>query len=546
MFGRPDDPKDRRRRRPSLWVGEPPPGIQRNAGPRPSRNWLAGKAGYSASCITSALVLLVSFFCYITVRNIQDIGSSNAITSGPSIGTQNILLMGLESRRYWNGTILPPRILRKLHAGSAAAVAAGVGGNDTNTLILIHVPAGGRKAVGFSIPRDDWVQFADTIGPQQSGKIDQAYGVSMFYREQQLSASDPGIDPNRLAYLGNEAGQAAAVATVEQLTGVHIDHFAVVNLYGFYELARVLGGVNVCLKDHVYDPKSGADFRAGYQHLNAQQALAFVRQRDGLPNGDLDRTHRQQAFLDSVMQQLRQEGMLSDLTKIQALLNVAKNYVITDAGWNLLDFGAQMRDLTSKNLIFRTLPIAGYATIDGQDANAVNTAYIKAIVHAAFYPPPAPAAPRHRPRPHVAAHTAPERPPTVDVFNGGQTSGLAHRVSAALVSHGYRAGKVGDAAARASVGIYYGKSEAANAIKIARLFGVKAAAASATVPVPAGHVDILLGASTVMPAVLTGTDQASASPSPAVSPSQSPGVVIPSTGPQGGTVGGINGIPCVN
>ncbi len=117
-------------------------------------------------------------------------------------------------------------------------------------------------------------------------------------------------------------------------------------------------------------------------------ALAFVRQRDGLLNGDLDRTHRQQAFLDSVMQQLRTEGVLSDLTKINSLLSVAKQYVITDSGWNLLDFASQMRSLTSGNLTFHTLPIVGYETIDGQDANQVDPALIQQLVQETFYPAP--------------------------------------------------------------------------------------------------------------------------------------------------------------
>src|SRR6202789_3063225 len=133
----------------------------------------AGKAGYVISCVAAALVLAVSGFSYFVVRDVSSIGGSHAITSGPSIGAQNILLMGLESRTDWNGNILPNNILQALHAGSAAGVANGVGGNDTNTLILIHIPAGGKKAVGFSIPRDDYVTFAGTVGPQQHGKVDQ-------------------------------------------------------------------------------------------------------------------------------------------------------------------------------------------------------------------------------------------------------------------------------------------------------------------------------------------------------------------------------------
>jgi LCP family protein required for cell wall assembly len=191
---------------------------------------------------------------------------------------------------------------------------------------------GVRAAVGFSVPRDDWVHFAGTVGPQQVGKVDQAYGVSMYFEQARLRQQHAGMGQDQLAFLGNEAGRRAAVATVEKLTGVRIDHFAEVNLDGFYELAKVFGGVEVCLNHAVRDPKSGAHFHRGYQHLDAAQALSFVRQRDGLLNGDLDRTHRQQAFIDSVMHQLRTEGVLSDLTKVTALLSVAKQYVITDAG----------------------------------------------------------------------------------------------------------------------------------------------------------------------------------------------------------------------
>ena len=486
---------------------------------------VAGKTGYALSCVLAALVLVLSGFSYYLVGDVGGIGGSHAITSGPSVGAQNILLMGLESRRDWNGNILPASILGKLHAGSAQGVANGVGGNDTNTLILLHIPAGGKKAVGFSVPRDDWVSFDGTAGPQQQGKIDQAYGVSLYYEEANLRQQDPAMGQDQLAFLGNEAGRRAAVATVERLTGVHIDHFAEVNLAGFYELANVFGGVEVCLNHAVSDSNSGADFRAGYQHLDASQALAFVRQRDGLPNGDLDRTHRQQAFLDSVMHQLRAEGVLGDLTKMQALLSVARRYVITDAGWNLLDFAAETRDLTSGNLIFRTLPIKGYATIGGQDANVVDPAYIQALVQAAFYPKPAPP---HGPRRTTGRAT---RKTTVDVLNGGGTAGLAGRVSGALAAAGYRAGTVADTSYRTTTAVFYGTGASASASRIAAMFGVTAAPSASAAR---GHVEILLGTSATVPDI-----SASAKP-------RTPPVVIPTTGPQGGAVIAQNGIPCVN
>ncbi len=498
---------------------------------------------YSVVCVASAVVLAVSGFSYFVVRDVSSIGSSHAISGGPSIGAQNILLMGLESRRDWNGNILPTNVLNALHAGSAQGVANGVGGNDTNTLILIHIPAGGGKAVGFSIPRDDWVRFAGTVGPQQQGKVDQAYGVGMYYEQARLRRQSPKMSQDQLAFLGNEAGRKAAVATVERLTGVHIDHFAEVNLDGFYELAKVLGGVEVCLNRPVKDSYSGVDFHAGYQHLDASQALAFVRQRHGLPNGDLDRTHRQQAFIDSVMEQLRNEGVLGDLTKLSALLSVAKRYVITDADWNLLDFATQMRDLNSSNMIFRTLPIKGYARIDGQDANAINPAEIKTIVQSAFHPKPAAgageAAGSGRSAGSGKRHTktaAPTRTITVDVLNGGSTQGLAGKVSAAFAGKGYSAGQVGNTTARGTTAVHYGTGAAANADAIARAFGVTPSASASVAP---HHVEILLGADATRvpslnaPATPSGTHSAA----PATAPTR---------GPQGGTVGGQAGIPCVN
>jgi LCP family protein required for cell wall assembly len=432
--------------------------------------------------------------------------------------------MGLESRRDWNGNILPDNVLRALHAGSRQGIQNGVGGNDTNTLILIHIPAGGKKAVGFSIPRDDWINFAGTVGPQQQGKIDQAYGVSMYYEQQNLQQQNPHISQNQLAFQGNEAGRAAAVATVEKLTGVHIDHFAEVNLDGFYELAKVLGGVQVCLKQATSDTNSGANFHAGYQHLNAAQALAFVRQRDGLPNGDLDRTHRQQAFLDSVLQQLRTEGVLGDLTKMQALLSVGKQYAITDSDWNLLDFAAQMRNLTGRNITFHTLPIQGYATINGQASNVVDPASIQRLVQATFYPKPSQPSGQKKPA------TAPARSTTVDVLNGGGTTGFAASVSAALTKAGYRAGQVGNTSSRATTAVLYGAGASSNGTRIAKLFGATAGPSGS---LPAGHVEVLLGADATVPQVASATTP----PSPPA---------VPTTGPEGGAVSAGNGIPCVD
>ena len=493
---------------------------------------VAGKAGYALSCVAAALVLAVSGFSYFVVRNVNSIGGSHAINSGPSIGAQNILLMGLESRTDWNGNILPNDILNALHAGSRQGIENGVGGNATNTLILLHIPAGGKKAVGFSIPRDDWVTFPQTYDGQTQGKIDQAYGDALAEKESQVRQQNPNMSQSQVAFQGNEAGRAATVATVESFTGVHIDHFAEVNLDGFYELAKVLGGVQVCLKQPVaLDTYSGFYAKkAGYQHLSAKMALAFVRQRHGLLNGDLDRTHRQQAFLDSVMQQLRTEGVLGDLGKINSLLSVAKQYVITDSGWNLLDFATQMRSLTSGNLSFNTLPIESYITIEGQSANQVNVPYIQQLVRNTFYPPPrAASSAKPHPKSTVTVSPAEAAATTVDVFNGGSTPGLAGQVSAALVKDGFTAGQVSNITTLTATQVLYGTGASASGAKIASLFGVSATASAA---VAAGHVQVNLGADASVPGATPSASNSA--------------TALPTTGAQGGSVIAKNGIPCVD
>jgi hypothetical protein len=124
---------------------------------------------------------------------------------------------------------------------------------------------------------------------------------------------------------------------------------------------------------------------------------------------------------------------------------------------------------------------------------------------------------------------------TVDVLNGGDTAGLAGRVSAALADVGYRAGQVGDTSHRTTTAVLFGRGAAASAGKIAALLGVTAVRSTS---IAAHHVEILLGDSATMPTSLAE--------SVAGTQSAAPMVVIPTTGPQGGAVSARNGIPCVN
>jgi LCP family protein required for cell wall assembly len=521
---------------------------------------IAGKVGYAVSCAVAAIVLVVSGYAHEVVRLADDLGGGISINNGATVGAMNILLMGLESRTNYQGQTLSAGLLAAMHAGSVYGVDnEGVGGQDTNTLILLHIFAGGQKAVGFSIPRDDWVTYPQPYDGQPQGKIDQAYGLAYA---QSLSATVNSSMSSTQRYLeANRAGQAATIATVQAVTGQKIDHFAEINLDGFYTLAQVFGGVEVCIKpenggQNLTDANSGFNAMldgyvwskggAQYLHLSAPQALAFVRERDNLENGDLDRTHRQQAVLDYVIWKLKQDGALSDLGQLTALLGSANQYLITDSTWNLLDFAPQMHALTGQNLQFYTAPIEGYATIDGQDANVIDIPAIQAAIKEKFTAPvpsqksTAKAKPGKKAAPIPAASTV-----TVDVYNGGTTGGLATDVSQALVAKGYKAGAVTNASAQSQTTttgtqVFYGSGASANAAKIANYFG---ATARALASLPSGHVEVLLGTgSTVVPASLAPPASA-----PATSPSATTSAA--NNGAAGGavtvTAKAKFGIPCV-
>ena len=210
---------------------------------------------------------------------------------------------------------------------------------------------------------------------------------------------------------------------------------------GRNRLAQAFQGIHVCVRPwkggvNFHDANSGFSIKhGGYQYLSPPQALAFVRERDNLPSGDIDRTRRQQAVIDYVIWKLEHGGVLSDLRQLNGLLDVAKQYVITDADWDIPLFATEMHALTGKNLSFQTAPVTGYATIDGQDANVIDIPTIQRQVGQAFTDPGTAGGKSS------AAKTAPAPPPstvTVDVYNGGDVQGLATRVSTALVGQGTR------------------------------------------------------------------------------------------------------------
>jgi len=556
---------------------------------------IAGKVGYATACLLAAVGLVVSGYAHKAVGLINATGQGIAISGSPTFGAMNILVMGLESRTNFQGQCLSASLLTAMHAGNVKSCEdQTVGAQDTDTLILVHIFANGQKAVGFSIPRDDLVTYphATYLGVTQ-GKIDQAYD---FAYNQSLGQTIGTSDSQQTRYtLANQAGQQFEIDTVQAVTGVHIDHYVTMNLAGFFYLAQAFNGIEVCvnpvtvngvpdanLSDDAsgwnavadgYNVKRGGD---QYLHLAADQALAYVRDRDSLPAVDLDRTHRQQAVIDYVIWKLKNEGALTDLGAINALLGSASQYLRTDSTFNLPDFAINMRALTGSHMTFETLqPVSETdMALNGsmQDVNIINVPEVQQVVQNAFYPPASTqkTAGQASGDKSAAATPAPSTV-TVDVYNGSITPGLAADVSQALGALGYKAGTVANASTQAQTvasgtQVFYGAGTSANAASIATKFGTTAQPLAS---LPVGQVEVLLGSTvTKVPAGLassgtatTGTQttgatiigpQNSAASAAAASPAPSTSSATTAGASDGQTSGAVTvapnakfGVPCV-
>lgn len=483
----------------------------------------------------SVAVLAVTGYAWVQYRSLNGgLFRSGALDGRPTSahGDTNLLIMGLDSRLDENGNPLPADIYNALHAGDASS-----GGENANVLMLVHVPGDGGRATSISIPRDDYVDLAGCPDGQCQGKIKQAYGLAFDAKSKQLAAQS-GLTQAQNVQAERDAGRKAEIATVSQfLGGVPIDHFVEVTLVAFFQIAQVVQPITVCLNEDTQDSYSGANFHAGMQQINAEQAVEFVRQRRDnvhpeLNFTDLDRERRQQAFIASLAYQLKQAGTLANPAKLQGILDVAKQNIAVDSGLNLLSFAQQASNLTSGNVTFVTLPIDHFGTDPlGEDVNIVNVPAVQALVHQLLTgapPASAPAAPSGGDSPHA----------TVDVLNGSGRTGLAAEVQHDLVARGYTAGTLANTTPSSPATVVrYGGDSAAAAAALAQLLGGAVTQPDPTLP--AGHLSVVLGSGFTVPASLaTATGQ----PAPASS-SAAQGGAGPDSDTPSPLIGGT--IPCV-
>jgi LCP family protein required for cell wall assembly len=392
----------------------------------------------------------------------------------PADGARDILLVGMDSRTDAQGNPLSDQLLAELRAGVSD------GEENTDTLIMVHIPNDGSKAVAMSLPRDSYV----TIPGFGKHKINSAYARGKAAERKTLQDSGD-TDSKDVELKSDQAGAKTLIATVEQLTGSSIDNYASINLLGFSDITKAIGGVDVCLKDNVNDPYSGAKFTKGKHTISGVEALEFVRQRHGLLRGDLDRVVRQQVFMAGMAQKVLSAGTLTDPGKLSDLTDAIKKSVVLNQGWDILGFAQQMKGLTGGQLQFQTIPVVNmdYSTPEDGQAIQIDPSQVRTFVQGLTAPSGAPATPA------VSPHAS----TTVDVHNGTPKSGLAATVSQALTGQGFTAGETANASARVSKTIVRYPSGAKDAAQtVADALGSPAALQQDT-SVHAGHVLVVIG-----------------------------------------------------
>ncbi len=231
------------------------------------------------------------------------------------------------------------------------------GGTRSDTTILAHLDADGTTT-NLSIPRDTLVTIPAYVDGQKRQHPEQR---------------------NKFNYAISVGGPSLLVRTVERLTGVHIDHYVSVDLDGFQRISEVLDGVEVCIVPapapdpddpqitNINDGYSGFHGVYGPQKVAGAQALAFVRQRHGLPDSDLGRIRRQQQFLGSVLRAATSNRFLYNPVKVGQLLSAISGSLTLDENTSLSDLerlAVRLRGLDPAKVAFETVPQRGLEFTD--------------------------------------------------------------------------------------------------------------------------------------------------------------------------------------
>ena len=259
-------------------------------------------------------------------------------------GAQNVLLLGSDSRD--------------------PSEKADLKGWRTDTIILMHVNADHQHAYMISIPRDSWIHIPRSPSQPTFGDTDAKINAAFSW-----------------------GGVPLTVETVEQFTGVRIDHVVLINFGGFEKVTDALGGVDMKVDKTITSiHKPHRVFTKGPHHFNGAEALDYVRQRKQFSDGDISRVKHQQQFLRAIMDKATSTGTLTNIGKLNDFLTAVAAATIVDKDFDLVSTAYDFRDLRSSDMTFLTSPFSGFATEpDGESAVAVDkvkaASLYNAVVH---------------------------------------------------------------------------------------------------------------------------------------------------------------------
>ena len=468
----------RRGPRPAPWQQTAGPGLPRERrpfGPAQPKHYVRRAIGW-ALVILLAVVAAGGLSGYLKYRSVWNSIHRITITGlgrrPPQYsGAENILLFGSDSRAG-----LTRRQQLAWHVGASQ------GETNTDTVMVVHISPGRHQVTVLSIPRDTMVPYYAC--PAGHGLPGQQPSSGSYERINAVMAA---------------GGPQCLWKTVEQQTGIRLDHFIELSFSGFVHVINDLGGVNVCVPFPVDNPMSGLRLTAGMHHISGVTALSFWRTREDIGLGsDLQRIQRDQFLMAQVVKGVLHTGMLSNPVRLVSVISDAARAMTTDTGLSpsaMLQLATSLHSVSSKDVQFVTAPNVAYPPDPGAEVELAQpqaSRVFAAIAHDLVQPVVIRAAApvrRQGPPPVRPRHVH------VTVLNGAGVAGRAGQVATALAHRGFRIISTGDAArfSYASSVIEYRSAAQLPEVKLlsSQLAGVRLERVRR---LPRGRLDLIVGA----------------------------------------------------
>jgi LCP family protein required for cell wall assembly len=307
----------------TAWPDQPPSRSWTGGGgggyrPRGGRRWLRPRRILAILAGLIALIVVAAVAVYFSVSSKLTKVDVLTPVSFTSAGT-NWLITGSDSRAG----------LTKKEENQLA-LGHNISGSRSDTILLLHAPANGTRPTLVSLPRDSYVPI-------------------------------PGHGYNKLNAAYALGGPKLLVQTVQNITGLPISHYMGIGFGGLVGVVNDVGGVQVCLKAPMKDPKAGLNLKAGCQTLNGDQALGFVRTRN-FAIGDLQREQDQRILIKAILSKMTSPGTLANPFAVVPAANGAASAITVDQGTGLTQLISVAFAL--RNPVTTTVPIlnAGLST----------------------------------------------------------------------------------------------------------------------------------------------------------------------------------------